>query len=133
MDKLSIEDVNDSATEAYHEAKEAEKPYTVNYWGSHPDEENDDCWTGEDYATREEAEAAYADDNPTYTNGRSIGGWAYVEMDGPDVHKVRKNPAYNEARARREAEAEDRAWRREMAMEAGMAFGCDGYNDAMGY
>ena len=24
-------------------------------------------------------------------------------------------------------------WRREIAMEAGMAFGCDAYNDIMGY
>ena len=37
-----------------------------------------------------------------------------------------------------EAEAEeerrdDAAWRQEIAMEAGMAFGCQGYNDAMGY
>lgn len=27
----------------------------------------------------------------------------------------------------------DDDWRREQAMQAGMAFGCDGYNDAMGY
>lgn len=133
MDKLSIEDVNDSATEAYYDAKEAEKPYAVNYWGSHPDAGNDDCNSGFDYATREEAEAAYANDDPRYENGRPVTDWVYVEIDGPDVNKCRKNPNYDEARARREAEAEERAWRREMAMEAGMAFGCDGYNDMMGY
>ena len=32
------------------------KPYTVTLWGSNPDEtDNDDCWTGVDFATREEA------------------------------------------------------------------------------
>lgn len=27
----------------------------------------------------------------------------------------------------------DHAWRNEIAMQAGMGFGCQGYNDAMGY
>jgi hypothetical protein len=29
--------------------------------------------------------------------------------------------------------ADDRAWRQEMAMEAGMLHGAQGYNDVMGY
>ena len=30
-------------------------------------------------------------------------------------------------------QARDDDWQREQAMQAGMAFGCDGYNDMMGY
>ena len=37
-----------------------DKPYSVTLWGSNPDEtDNDDCWTGDDYASRDEAIAAY--------------------------------------------------------------------------
>jgi len=35
------------------------KKYMVTLWGSHPDAENDDCWTGESYATLAEARAAF--------------------------------------------------------------------------
>ena len=107
-------------------------PYIVNYWGSHPEAGNDDCWTGEDYATLAEAETAYACEGPCYPDGTPI-GWAYVEIVGPGVDKVRHNPSHDAARDRREVAAYDRAWRREQAYQAGMAFGCDGYNDAMGY
>jgi len=107
-----------------------DKPYAVNYWGSHPEAGNDDCWTGEDFATLAEAEAAFA---KTVTDPYCDTDTAYIEMVGPGVDKIRKNPDYNEARAKAEAEADAKAWQREIAMEAGMAFGCDGYNDAMGY
>lgn len=33
----------------------------------------------------------------------------------------------------REREADNRAWQRELAMEAGMLHGVDAYNDMMGY
>jgi len=33
--------------------------YAVNYWGSHPDLGNDDCWTGLDFATEAAAEEAF--------------------------------------------------------------------------
>ena len=37
-----------------------DKPFSVTLWGSNPDEtDNDDCWTGDDFATREEAIACY--------------------------------------------------------------------------
>lgn len=106
--------------------------YSVNYWGSHPDSGNDDCWTGYNFTTREEAEAAYAKP-PTYGDGSPVTNTAYIEMDGPGVHKTRKNPDFDGVRAAREAEAAERAWKQEIAMQAGMSFGCDGYNDVMGY
>jgi hypothetical protein len=99
------------------------RPYSVDYWGSHPDDDNDDCWTGEDFATLEEARARFAAEVPTYYRSST----AYVVLDGPGVHEERRNPGFKPAR---EVDSE---WRREMAMEAGMAFGCDAYNDAMGY
>src|SRR5262245_39391157 len=40
----------------------AEHPYSVLLWGSDPDAGNDDCNTGVDFATREEALAAF--ENP---------------------------------------------------------------------
>jgi hypothetical protein len=33
----------------------------------------------------------------------------------------------------REREADNRAWRQEIAREAGMLHGCDGFNEVMGY
>ena len=92
--------------------------YSVNYWGSHPDAGNDDCWSGEDFATLVEAESAFAR-NP----GSCV---AFVELDGPDVYRVRK------VRDPRRAD-DDRAWRDEIAREEGMLCGCDAYNEVMGY
>jgi hypothetical protein len=115
------------------------KPYTVDLWGSNPDEtDNDDCWTGESFATREEAIAAYQAvvmfpwDNEVL--GKCSGGWEFVVIDGPDVHEVTANPDQaTQRRWRRENRASDGEWKREAAMQAGMAFGCDGYNDEMGW
>ncbi len=108
----------------------SEKPYEVNEWGSHPDEGNDDCYTGTDYATLEEArealQAELDDPRPCLTN-------AYFELGGPDVYEIHANPSFDgEARDREEARF-NREWRREIAMEAGMAHGVSAYNDHMGW
>jgi len=95
------------------------KKYSVNFWGSHPDEENDDCWDASDFESKEEALLCFEHDAR-----ESV---AYIEIDGPDIHDVRKNSAYNPS------EDNDDDWKQERAMQAGMAFGCAGYNDAMGY
>ena len=99
-------------------------PFSVCEWCSHPDDGNDDCNTGMDYATVEEAREAFLAAFP-----RSA---AFIELDGPGVREVRRNPVARRRTAERD-HAHDRAWRHEIAMEAGMAFGCDGYNDAMGF
>ena len=96
-------------------------PYSVNHWGSHPDKGNDDCWTGDDFATFELALADYNVDPDCYT--------AYVELDGPEVYMVRANPNYSPKQCRIDSGAE----RSEFAMQQGMAFGCQGYNEAMGW
>ncbi len=38
------------------------KPYRVDFWGSHPDLGNDDCWMGESYATLQDAITAFESD-----------------------------------------------------------------------
>jgi len=111
--------------------------YAINLWGSHPDDENDDCWTGVDVETREQAEAIFHAADPVeaiaklpgvHANFYSYhyGDTTHVELDGPDVNKVRQ---VRKARKR----ADSGEWQRERAMQAGMAFGCDGYNDEMGW
>lgn len=104
------------------------KEYCVNYYGSHPDKNNDDCLTGLDFDTLEEAEAVFKSNNPTYSNGKAINMnyIEYIELDGPGVSKLRKNPNYKPL-------PDDDDWKRESAMQHGMAFGCEGYNDVMGY
>lgn len=96
--------------------------FSVNHWGSHPDLNNDDCFTGEDFETLTLAEAAL-------THGSKDYSVRYLELDGPNVHRVVENPNYNARACKRD----DSEWRNERAMQAGMAFGCDGYNDEMGY
>lgn len=115
-----------------------DKPYSVTLWGSNPDEtDNDDCWTGDDFATREEALAAYQKivmfpDAPF--DRATFADFEFVMIDGPDVHEVTANPDQrSQKRRRRELERSDREWQREHAMQAGMLAGCDGYNRAMGW
>ncbi len=94
--------------------------YAVNYWGSKPGT-NDDCWCGHDYESREEAEAAF--EAPVLKNFNSCTAW--VELDGPDVHKERENPDFRPVRE------DDDDWRQEIAMQAGMGLGIQAYNDHM--
>ena len=100
--------------------------FTVDYWGSHPEAGNDDCWTGFDFETEEEAKAFFWAEitSPYYKTCT-----AYVEIDGPGVHATRKNPQYRPE----DMAAEEAYARHEYAVMCGMAFGCEGYNDAMGW
>ena len=70
-----------------------DKPFTVSLWGSNPDEtDNDDCWTGDDFATREEAIKCYRevvmfpDDSQLALACGPRGSWEYVMIDGPETH-----------------------------------------------
>ena len=117
-----------------------DKPFTVTLWGSNPDEtDNDDCWTGDDFATRDEAIKAYREvvmfpDDSQLARVCGRGGWEYVVIDGPETHEVTQNPDRAACRRhRREVERDEAEWKREAAMQAGMAFGVDGYNDEMGW
>lgn len=101
-------------------------PYTVCLWGSHPDAGNDDCHTGDDFATLDEARAAFEAWDTHFAAG-SVLSTTHVELDGPDVHEVKQ------VRAKRADDYIDAHWRHEMAMEAGMGLGIDAYNEVMGY
>jgi hypothetical protein len=107
-----------------------EKPYSVTLWGTHPDKGEDTCSTGMDFATLAEARACY--ENPdSHFPGISTGYFhntPYVMIDGPNVNETRRRPGIKDPRP-----DNDDDWKREQAMQAGMAFGCDGYNEAMGY
>jgi len=96
------------------------KTYSVLLCTKHPltTPEFDHCATGEDYETLEEAGGF---------NARYFADIPFVWLDGPGVSEVRK------LRAPKPDTDDDADWRRERAMQAGMAFGCDGYNDEMGY
>jgi hypothetical protein len=111
--------------------------FSVNLWGSHPDANNDDCWIGDEFATIEAARAAYDNFRAHFeTPNFSIADCAYVELARGDrcggtltveTIAVKRNPNFVPLAT------SDDDWRREMAMEAGMAFGVQGYNDMMGY
>lgn len=112
-------------------------PYSVTLWGSNPDEtDNDDCWTGSDYATRGEALEAYQSlyKWPAAGVAEHCPEWQFAMVDGPDTHDVMANPDDRTARRWcREMEQSDAAWKRERALEAGMLDGVEAYNDVMGY
>lgn len=94
-------------------------PIAVSFWGSHPDEDNDDCWTAEDFSSLKPAlEAFNAECFET--------GVRFIMIDGPGIHLVRESAHY------RASVRDDSDWQNEAAMQAGMAFGCDGYNDERG-
>ena len=96
-----------------------ENPFWVNFWGSHPEERNDDCWYGEFFPNKEAALACF--------NKDAESGVQYIEIDGPEINEVRRNPKFKETRPDYSEE------RSEFAMQQGMAFGCQGYNEAMGW
>ena len=115
----------------------AEKPFAVNIWNTNPQAGNDDCLTGDNFVTREEAEAAF---NTALLGTKGALGshgyctnWEFAELDGPDVYLIATNPRFSAALAARTRREEDSEWRREVATQAGMAGGCEAYNEAMGW
>lgn len=102
--------------------------FSVNLWGTNPDLDNDDCWTGRDFATV--AEALECFHNPeAYFRPSDLRDTRWIEFDGPGENYGR---AINADRPDWTQERSD-SWRREQAMEAGMLHGIDAYNDLMGY
>lgn len=102
-----------------------EKPYTVNLWGSHPDEDNDDCWTGDDFATLKEAERVFSAWE-THFHPSNVLSTSHIEITGPDLRRVVKIQDVPR-------ENDDSDWKREMAMEAGMLHGVRAHNETMGW
>lgn len=109
--------------------------YSVNVWGSHPDDGNDDCWNGDDFASLAEAEAEFAKDPDCDSHDQYVelavgtrDGRRMVDVESLKVRKVagRKGSYIGDT-------SDDDEWRREQAMQAGMGMGVDAYNDMMGY
>lgn len=100
------------------------KPYSVNYWGSPPGEENDDCWTGVNFETAEAAMDQYLSDASPFTDGYDPifmrTSCAFVEIDGPDVYGVRANPLYAQRARDREKSRGDAEWKSEVTWQARM-------------
>lgn len=89
-----------------------EKPFSVNLWGSHPDQENDDCWTGDEFATEAEARACFAD--PWGVGGLGdLTSTEYIELDGPGAYDIRRNPAFRPS-------PPDTLWANEARQQAAM-------------
>lgn len=100
------------------------KPYTVNLWGSHPDEDNDDCWTGDDFATLEEAENVFSAWEKHF-HPSNVLCTSHLEITGPSLRRVVK--------VQDVPPEDDSDWKREIAMEAGMLHGVQAYNETMGW
>lgn len=97
--------------------------YYVNYWGSYPGE-NDDLNQGFDFTSSAPARELF-DSEITSPSMRAC--TAYIELTGPGVYELRKNPHF------RPSKDDYSDLRREQAMQAGMGMGIDAYNDYMGY
>lgn len=103
--------------------------FTVDLWGSHPFAGNDDCWTGLDFDSLEEALECYHNLEKHF-EAYALEETRFVKLDGPNVDAVYIKEVFGYVTP--ESDSDD-AWERERAMQAGMAFGCDGYNDFYGY
>ncbi len=99
-------------------------PYSVNYWGSHPEANNDDCYTGIDFATAEEALAQYLSDENPFLPGTDVTFMtrccAYVEVSGPDLSGVRQNPLFDKREAARAHAIGDALWYSESTWQSRM-------------
>lgn len=111
--------------------------------GSHFHSGEDDFWTGGECQTRAQAEEEAAEylkrnkeghvwvilasfEQCDYTPRTLVSGVVYDAII--EGENVLSETSFGEDMP---DTADD--WRREQAMQAGMAFGCQGYNDAMGY
>lgn len=112
-------------------------PFSVDLWGSDPEEGNDDCWMGTEFATMEEAHAAYQDPaaiSPAFARNLADSEYIVLSENSVRADGVREmailakriNPSFKRRRA-------DCDWAAEIATQAGMAGGANAYNDAMGY
>lgn len=115
------------------------KSYTISFWGENPTQDdnlgtwkgNDTCWMAGDFASEKEARLAMADLDAHFH--KSHRDCPYILLDGPNgLHEITCRTDVLK-RVQRKQEDDNRAWQREIAMEAGMGMGVHAYNDAMGY
>ena len=91
--------------------------FSVNVWGSKPGT-NDDCWYGSDHETLEAAVAAFEGDQIYVGHLDTTSPW--IELDGPGVHRERRNP---HCVPRRSLFDDDAEWQREIEREHLMLHG----------
>ncbi len=112
------------------------KPFAVELWGSHPDDDNDDCWTSVSFATLEEARNAAKSPEtfpfPSYASSKGTAALRVVRDDGTDdaieTFEVVMNPGF----VPRHERDDDREWRNESQMQSAMGHGVQGWNDYEG-
>lgn len=110
--------------------------FSVNLWGSKPGT-NDDCHTGADFDSLEEALTVFNDPFTTFHGPNQQSGQSYygghecwVELDGHLDLVTGDNMMRQIAKG---SKRQDDVWQKEQAMEAGMLHGIEAYNDMMGY
>lgn len=113
------------------------QPFSVGLWGSHPDEDNDDQWMGEDFP--DEASARRVFDDPSTSNSPYFAAQASkrssvfialikrIDEKNVQVLDVRR------LREDRPPDPTDDGWGNEYAMQRGMMGGVAAYNAAMGW
>lgn len=113
--------------------------HTIILRNSNPSLCNDDLVMSEDFETYADAKSAF--DKPSELpqgiqreiRSAALQGYElWMELDSENGYES-KCICEETERGAEYRRREDEMWRREQAMEAGMAFGCDGYNDFMGY
>jgi hypothetical protein len=115
------------------------KPFSVDLWGSHPDEDNDDCWTGLSFDNEGQAREAFGQPK-LFFKGNAV-DWvhsnAFVVLEGVNAagpyREVRALPDYNSEAAQKARDQDAREWVREQATQLGMGIGISAFNEAMGW
>lgn len=94
--------------------------FSVDYWGSDPDEGNDDHWTGTDFETEEEARKAFNGPIPRCAGETDTAYVTLSRMEGSTIEEIdkRKNPKF-----RPEKEGSDSEWDSEMRNQYAMGTG----------
>lgn len=114
------------------------KSYAINLWGSHPDADNDDCWTGVEFDSLVDARAAFGDplliEDLYFHNQRNDSSSVWIELALFENDARPSVETLATRRLRRDHKpSDDSDWRHEMAREAGMLHGVEAYNDEMGW
>lgn len=101
--------------------------FHVELWGSDPDDGNDDCWIGDEFADPIAAREFYGNPWTNKAFARCKPSAAFIVIRGNGVYEKRENPDYDPR------PVDDDDWHREHARQCGMLGGVDAYNDARGY
>jgi hypothetical protein len=105
--------------------------YELSIWISHPDNGADDCNSGVEFSSYEEARKGLDNLNGTF-KPRAWAGCRWAMISGPHGAETFRLPEAFQ-RAADQLSRADRDDRREAAQLAGMAGGCSAYNRAMGW